>query len=110
MSKRETQILLEDILENINNIEEFIKGLDKEKFINNKMATAAVVRCLEIIGEATKNIPDNYRINHPEISWRDMAGLRDVVIHGYFSVDLDIIWEIVTKDLPDIKKKIINLS
>jgi len=74
------------------------------------MATAAVVRCLEIIGEATKNIPIDYRNNHPEISWRDMAGLRDVIIHGYFSVDLDIIWEIITKDLPDIKKKITNLS
>lgn len=109
MSKREIKILLDDILESIRNIEQFIKGLDKRKFMENKMARDAVVRNLEIIGEATKNIPTDYRKKHERINWRGMAGLRDVVIHGYFNVDSEVIWEIITKDLPDIKKKISGL-
>jgi len=109
MSKREIKILLDDIIESINNIESYITKLNKTQFFSNKMAVDAVVRNLEIIGEATKNIPDDYKMQHSNVDWRGMAGLRDVIIHGYFNVDLEIIWEIIQQDMPQLKKNILPL-
>ena len=108
--KREVNLFIEDILENIINIEEFSLNITKEKFQKNKLKQSAIIRCLEIIGEATKNIPNSFRENYPEISWKKIAGLRDIIIHAYFEIDLDITWEIITKDLPILKTQILKIK
>ena len=77
-----------------------------ETFSENDMAQAAVVRELEIIGEATKRIPDDFRKLHPDITWRKMAGMRDKLNHDYLGVDLELVWEVVSVNLPDLKKRI----
>ncbi len=106
MKMNSYKLFVEDILESMNKIERYTKGLTYDQFEKNEMVVDAVIRNLEIIGEAVKNIPDEVREKHPEISWKRMIGLRNITIHEYFGVDLNIIWEIVTKNLPETKPKI----
>ncbi len=77
-----------------------------EDFIKNDMVVDAVIRNLEIIGEAVKNIPPEVRSKYPEIPWKQIAGFRDVVIHHYFGVDLNIVWTVIRKHLKELKPKI----
>jgi len=104
--KREPLIFAEHILESIKDIESFIKDVSKESFMKDKLRQSAVVRQIEIIGEASKNLPENFRENYPEISWREIIGARDKIIHHYFGVDLEIVWEIITINLPTLKEQI----
>ncbi len=104
--KRDIGLFIEDILKSIRNIQEFTNELNKEKFLKNKLKQSAVIRELEIIGEAVKNIPISFREKNSEIPWIKIAGTRDIIIHGYFSVDLDAVWNILKKDLPTLKKQI----
>ncbi|MBU0459270.1 MAG: DUF86 domain-containing protein [Nanoarchaeota archaeon] len=104
--KRSLILFLSDILQNIAYVETFSKGLTKEKLEKNKMKESALVRCLEVIGEAVKNIPQPFRDKYPEVQWKKIAGFRDVIIHAYFQVDLDITWRIIQKDIPILKKQI----
>lgn len=108
--KRKELLFLKDILESISNIEEFSKGLSKEKFMKNRLKQSAIVRQFEIIGEAVKNISDSTREKYPGIEWRKIAGSRDIFIHGYFMVDYDRVWGIIKKDLPDLKQKILKIK
>ncbi len=108
--KRNLFLFVSDILDCIQNIDSFLNGVSKEDFIKNLEKQSAVVRQLEIIGEATKNIPDSFREKYPEISWRKIAGLRDIIIHAYFKVDLDVVWEIISKDLVVLKKQIAEIK
>ena len=106
MKYRDPLVFVEDILESMDKIESYVQGMDFSDFAMNDMVIDAVLRNLEIIGEASRNIPDDIRERYSEIPWKEMMGLRNIVIHGYFSVDLDIIWEIITEDIPPTRTKI----
>ena len=80
--------------------------MTKSKFLKNKLRQSAVIRQLEIIGEASKNLPANFREERREIEWTKISGTRDKIIHHYFGIDLNTVWDIVKKDLPDLKGKI----
>jgi len=107
--RRTSKVYLSDILEAIQNIEVYTKNMGFEDFRKSKMARDAVIRNLEIIGEAVKNIPDDIKSKHPEIAWGKVAGLRDRLIHRYFEVDLEILWDILKNELPDLKTKISSM-
>ena len=77
-----------------------------EDFSNNELIQDGVIRNLEIIGEAVKNLPDDIKKHYPEVEWRKIAGLRDILIHAYFGVDLEIIWDIVKNKVPELKEMV----
>ena len=104
--KRTYKMYIEDILESMDKIERYINSLTYETFEKNDLVVDAVIRNIEIIGEASKNIPENVRGEYPEIPWKRIVGLRNIAIHEYFGVDLTIIWEIITKNLPETRSKI----
>jgi uncharacterized protein with HEPN domain len=100
MSKRSTGLLVEDIWESIEKIERYTEGMSRENFQNDEKTTDAVVRNLEIIGEAAGRLPKDFTDRHSEIEWVKIIGLRNRIVHEYFGVDLQIIWQILKKDLP----------
>ena len=104
--KKDISIFLKHILESLDKIEEYIKTISKTDFINSAQIQDAVIRRLEIIGEATKNLPANFREKHNDIPWNEVARMRDKLIHGYFGVDLNITWNVIKNNLPSLKKKI----
>jgi len=106
---REYKAYLKDILEAIQKIENYTKGISFNDFIADELIQDGVVRNLEIIGEAVKNIPQDIKDKKPEAEWKKIAGLRDILIHAYFGIDEDIIWDVVKNKLPDLKKKIIGM-
>ncbi len=97
---------LNHILDAIKDIEESLKGLSKSQFLKNKDVKEANIRRLEIIGEAAKNISLSVKQEYTQIQWAKIVGTRDKMIHHYFGVDLDIVWEIIKKDIPLLKKQI----
>jgi uncharacterized protein with HEPN domain len=101
--KRNHKLFVKDILDCIEKINEFIGDLDFEKFVEDDKTKSAVVRKLEIIGEATKNIPKQIRQKYRELPWTDMAGMRDKIAHFYFGIDYSIVWEVIKERLPEIK-------
>ena len=111
MSKkgREIDDYLADILSSIIEVEEFVGGMSSEAFVADKKTVNAVIRSLEVLGEATKHIPAPFRDRHPAIPWSKMAGLRDVLIHDYMGVDLKTVWKVVQERLPEIKPLIADL-
>jgi uncharacterized protein with HEPN domain len=103
---RDYSIYLQDIFSNIEHAEKFAANLSFDEFVKNYQVNYAVVRCLEIIGEACKQIPQTVRNKYPEIPWRRIIGTRNVIVHEYAAVDLEIIWGTVKNDLPVLKKQI----
>ena len=103
---RNHNLYLKDILAAIDSIEEFVKGMDLEAFRADDKTTSAVIRKLEIIGEATKQIPDEIRQIYPTVLWKEMAGMRDKLIHFYFGVDYQLVWRAIKGRLPKIKQEI----
>lgn len=97
---------VEDILDAMNKAESLLEGVGYSQFESDFRINYAVVRALEIIGEATKRLPDDLRLQYPGIPWKGMSGMRDRIIHGYDNVDLQIVWDVVKHDFPLIKPQI----
>ena len=105
--KKKDDIYLQHILDSINEIEKSTKDISENNFKENKDIQDATIRRIEVIGEAVKNLSPVFKKKYSEIEWRKIAGTRDVLIHSYFSVDIDLLWEIVEKDLYLLKKNIV---
>ena len=97
---RSVRDYLKHIRDEIIYLEAESKGLDKSTFLNDETRKRAFVRSIEIIGEATKQIPDDLRDAYPQIQWRAVAGMRDQLIHGYFGIDYDIVWDVLKNHIP----------
>ncbi|MEK9150110.1 MAG: DUF86 domain-containing protein [Candidatus Desantisbacteria bacterium] len=98
--KREIGDYIKDIIESMEKAQNFVAGIYYEEFIEDEKTIFAVVRALEIIGEAVKNIPKDVRGNYPEIPWKAIAGMRDKISHEYFGVNLKLVWETIKKRIP----------
>ena len=108
--KKDPLIFIEHILENIKDIEQFSRGLSKNSLEKNKLKQKAIIRSVEVIGEAVKNLPNSLKNKYSAVSWKQIVGTRDRIIHQYFGVDLAIIWDIVKKGLPELKKEILKIK
>lgn len=105
------KIYLDDIYKSIKSIEIFIEKMTYEQFKEDDKTSSAVVRKFEIIGEAANHIPEEIRLKHPEILWKEMAGMRDKLIHSYSNIDYKLVWMTIKQRFPEVKpmlKKIIN--
>jgi len=103
---RDYKVYLEDISQATIKIEKYVKGLTHRQFQRNDLVLDAVIRNLEIIGEASKNIPPNVKKQLSDIEWKKLVGLRNILIHEYFGVDIEILWDIVTNKIPGLRKEI----
>lgn len=105
---KDPQVYLRHILDSIDKILKFTES-GRESFLNDERTQDAVIRNLEIIGEAVRKIPAEFRDAHTEIPWKIIAGMRDKLIHDYFGVNLNIVWEAVERDLPDLRRRVESL-
>jgi uncharacterized protein with HEPN domain len=106
MSKRDWTLFLQDMLESIENIAQYTSGMGFQDFLKDTRTRDAVVRNLEVLGEAARKLPSGIRERYPEIPWTQIVGLRNRLIHGYFLVDYGIVWEIVQDELPQLRKRL----
>ena len=106
MSKRDWTLFLQDMLESIENIAQYTSGMGFQDFLKDTRTRDAVVRNLEVLGEAARKLPSGIRERYPEIPWAQIVGLRNRLIHGYFLVDYGIVWEIVQDELPQLRKRL----
>jgi len=107
--ERLLQDYFNDILESIDDINEFVIGLNFEAFANDKKTMKAVIRSLEVIGEAVNKLPQNIRDQYSESPWEEMVGMRNRLIHEYFGVDLNIVWQTIEEDLPSLETNVRNM-
>jgi uncharacterized protein with HEPN domain len=103
---RDSRIYLEDILEATQKIITYTGNLSKAAFLEDEKTFDAVVRNLEVIGEAVKKLPEDIRAQHPTLEWKKMAGLRDILIHEYFGLDAEIVWDIVKNKVPMLHREV----
>lgn len=107
--KKNPEIFLKHILESIEEIEKHLKKMSEKEFEDDIKTQDAVIRRIEIIGEAAKNLPLEFKKKHLDIEWREIAGMRDKLIHEYFGVNIDMVWEVIYNDIPKLKKQITEL-
>ncbi|MBF0608117.1 MAG: DUF86 domain-containing protein [Candidatus Magnetobacterium sp. LHC-1] len=100
---RDITLYIKDIIENMDYAEEFVGNLSYEDFLLDPKTYYSVVRCIEIIGEASKNVPGNIRSKHRNIPWKKMSGMRDKMSHFYFGIDLEVVWHVVKEEIPMVK-------
>lgn len=100
---RNITMYIKDIIDNMENAKRFTEKITYEEFVKDDKTSYAVIRCIEIIGEAAKNIPEEACNKYPEIPWKEMAGMRDKVIHFYFGVNLEKVWLVIKKDIPELE-------
>ena len=103
---KQDEVFIRHILDEIDFLIDSSKGLEYEVLIKDETLKRAFVRSLEVIGEATKNISSQFRQKHPDIEWRELAGLRDKLIHRYFGVQWEIVWDVVKNQIPELKERI----
>lgn len=103
---KDATVYLRHIVDAIERLDGYLKGVDREGFLGSNLLQAGVIREMEIIGEAAKRVGAGFRKAHPDIPWKKMAGMRDKLLHDYLGVDYDAVWDTVVKDLPDLKKKL----
>ncbi len=106
MSKRSWEVIFQDMLDAIAKIEQYTQDMDFDTFVTSSMAIDAVVRNIEIVGEASRHLDDAFRNQYPEIPWQKIAGIRNRIVHEYFGVDVSIIWFIVEKELNPLKQQL----
>ena len=104
--QRQWRLRLKDILGALQRIRRYTAGMDRQTFVDDDLVTDAVIRNLEIVGEAAKHVPDRVARRHPEVPWEDLRIFRNFLVHDYFGVDRDVVWETVTRDLPDLEPRI----
>lgn len=110
MKNHDDNVYIKHILDDILKIEESFKSLSKSDFLNDECLIDATVRRIEIMGEAVKNISNEFKEKYNKIEWRKIAGMRDILIHAYFKVDLEAVWIVVKKDIPLLKENILNIK
>ena len=104
--KRDDTVYLRHILDAIGLIKEYTRGMSENEFLGNSMAHDAVIRQIEIIGEAARNISDEFQEKHPKLPWAKMVGIRNKIIHEYFNINYAIVWDTIKDDLPILEKSI----
>ena len=109
MSKRNPRLYLEDIVEAINKIERYTAGMTLDVFSETDMAVDAVIRNIEVIGEAIKNLPAETKALHNEVPWQQIVDTRNKIIHEYFGVDLSILWHSVQEEIPTLKRQVMQI-
>ncbi len=106
---RTDKVRIRHILDASKEAVEFAKGRSRTDLDSDRKLSLSLVRLLEIIGEAARGLSEEFRVQHPELPWKKMTGMRDRLIHGYYDVNLDVVWETVTEDLPGLIGKLESL-
>ena len=104
--KKDPQVFIDHILECIGLIEGYLRDKTVDDFLGSTQLQDAVIRRIEIIGEATKKLPLDFKEKHPDIPWKEMAGMRDIIVHGYFGVDIKLTWRVATEDIKGLKVRL----
>ena len=110
MTERDDLFFIKHILESVKAIEEFSENLDEEELHSNRLKQSAIVREIEIIGEASKNISEKIKEKYPKIPWRKIIGTRDKLIHHYFGVDLGAVWNVIKDKIPELENQILKIK
>ncbi len=106
---RDPYLYIEDIINSIKKIKRYTAGMSFGDFIRDEKTIDAVIRNLEVVGEAAKNVPEEIRQKYPQIPWKEVAGMRDRLIHAYFGVDLEIVWQTIVSDLPKLESELVKI-
>jgi len=104
--KRDLKLFINDIIEAMESIENFVEGMSREEIVQDDKTSSAVIRKFEVIGEATKHLPDWLKEEYPDVPWRTMAGMRDKLIHAYFGIDYVLVWDAIKIELPELKPRL----